>query len=88
MEGQMKCTRCGSYAINDHLHGRKKGDRTDLCDVCYWRNKEEEHHAKIEYLKEEVRWKSLLLQQRTEALYDMIQKSQDAINNLPEGMIE
>lgn len=31
----MRCTRCYSYAINDHLHG------LDLCDVCYWRWKYE-----------------------------------------------
>lgn len=35
----MKC-KCGSYAINPHLHGRD-GSRNDLCDVCYWRNKAE-----------------------------------------------
>ena len=31
----MKC-KCGSHAINHHLHGRD-GSRPDLCDVCYWR---------------------------------------------------
>lgn len=30
--------KCGSYAINHHLHGRD-GSRPDLCDVCYWRDK-------------------------------------------------
>lgn len=34
-----KCKQCGSYAINDHLHGREKGKDLDLCDVCYWRKK-------------------------------------------------
>ena len=33
-----KCTNCGSYAINPHMHGRY-GDRLDLCDVCYWQMK-------------------------------------------------
>lgn len=28
---------CGSFAINDNLHGRKTGKDLDLCDVCYWR---------------------------------------------------
>jgi len=32
-----KCE-CGSYAINDHLHGRDGTDQ-DLCDVCYWRKR-------------------------------------------------
>ena len=31
-----RCHECGSYAINPHLHGRKKGHRLHLCDVCYW----------------------------------------------------
>ena len=33
----MTCKICGSYAINEHLHGREKGKYLDLCDVCYWR---------------------------------------------------
>ena len=36
-----KCTRCGSYAINEHMHGRVKGQDSDLCDVCYWRKRAE-----------------------------------------------
>ena len=32
------CSRCGSFAINHHLHGRDK-DHRDLCDVCYWRKR-------------------------------------------------
>jgi hypothetical protein len=32
-----KCE-CGSYAINDYLHGRD-GTDSDLCDVCYWRKR-------------------------------------------------
>ena len=36
----MKCERCGSAAINPHLHGRDKID-LDLCDVCYWRKRAE-----------------------------------------------
>ena len=38
----MKCKKCGSRAINEHLHGRKKGVDLDLCDVCYWRKRYEE----------------------------------------------
>ena len=34
------CTRCGSYAINPHCHGRNDID-LDLCDVCYWRKRAE-----------------------------------------------
>ncbi len=38
----MPCTRCRSYAINLHAHGRE-WDPTDadLCDVCYWRKRAE-----------------------------------------------
>jgi len=32
-----KC-KCGSFAINPHLHGRDATD-LDLCDVCYWRKR-------------------------------------------------
>lgn len=42
----MKC-KCGSYAINPHLHGRD-GSRNDLCDVCYWRNKAESFQKETE----------------------------------------
>ncbi len=36
------CTRCSSYAINFHLHGREwDSTDTDLCDVCYWRKRAE-----------------------------------------------
>ena len=38
----LRCTRCGSYAINELHHGRSPGRDTDLCDVCYWRKRAEE----------------------------------------------
>ncbi len=41
-----ECKRCGSKAINHHLHGRK-GDLTDLCDVCYWRHQHDVLQIKI-----------------------------------------
>lgn len=34
------CKRCGSFAINHHMHGRD-GTGLDLCDVCFWREKYE-----------------------------------------------
>lgn len=34
-----QCTRCGSYAINESMHGRVVGQKSWLCDVCYWRDK-------------------------------------------------
>lgn len=34
----MKQCKCGSWAINHHLHGRD-GTDDDLCDVCYWRKR-------------------------------------------------
>jgi len=40
-----KCKRCGSQAINPHLHGRGN-DNLDLCDVCYWRDRAE-YYAKV-----------------------------------------
>ena len=36
----MRCSKCGSYAINHHLHGRDGSD-ANLCDVCYWRKRAE-----------------------------------------------
>ena len=36
----MTCTRCGSGAINPHIHGRDE-TRLDLCDVCFWRGRAE-----------------------------------------------
>ena len=35
-----RCSRCGSFAINHHCHGRDGSD-PDLCDVCYWRKRAE-----------------------------------------------
>lgn len=36
------CSRCRSYAINYHLHGRDwDSTDADLCDVCYWRKRAE-----------------------------------------------
>lgn len=40
------CKRCGSYAINDHHHGRERGVDLDLCDVCYWRKRAEDAASK------------------------------------------
>jgi hypothetical protein len=36
-EEMSRCTLCGSFAINQHAHGRVRGKYTGLCDVCYWR---------------------------------------------------
>ena len=44
----MKCTLCGSHAINDHLHSRTPGVDTHLCDVCYWRTRTEKAQAKLQ----------------------------------------
>ena len=45
-----RCSRCGSYAINPHLHGRDEKD-LDLCDVCYWRKRYDEAVEKLRGLK-------------------------------------
>jgi hypothetical protein len=42
----IKC-KCGSYAINDHMHGRVRGVDLGLCDVCYWRKRAEAYRAAI-----------------------------------------
>ena len=39
------CERCGSMAVNHHMHGRD-GTDADLCDVCYWRKRAEQLKAK------------------------------------------
>lgn len=44
-----RCKICGSYAINEHSHGRELGKDLDLCDVCYWRNIAETYKMQIEY---------------------------------------
>lgn len=41
----MSRCKCGSYAINHHLHGRD-GSEPDLCDVCYWMERYE-HNAQL-----------------------------------------
>ena len=46
-----QCTRCGSYAINQHLHGRETGVDPHLCDVCYWRNRAEESDDTLIYYR-------------------------------------
>jgi len=43
----MRCKKCGSFAINHHLHGRD-GSRKDLCDVCFWREKSIKFQAALE----------------------------------------
>ena len=50
-----KCERCGSYAINEHAHGRIKGVNSHLCDVCYWRTIAESYKNEIEQLKEIIK---------------------------------
>ena len=45
----MKC-KCGSHAINNHMHGRDGSD-ADLCDVCYWRSRADKCRAALEQIK-------------------------------------
>ena len=42
----MPCKRCGSHAINHRSHGRDGSD-PDLCDVCYWRKRDDEENEVI-----------------------------------------
>jgi hypothetical protein len=49
-----KCTRCGSYAINPHMHGRDDLG-LDLCDVCYRRKRVEISKSVIGTLLEELK---------------------------------
>lgn len=46
--------KCGSFAINEHAHGRIKGKHSDLCDVCYWR--EEAKQARQAAAREILEW--------------------------------
>ena len=46
----MKQCKCGSWAINLHLHGRDGSD-DDLCDVCYWSTRAERLTREIAELK-------------------------------------
>jgi hypothetical protein len=48
------CSRCGSFAINHHLHGRD-GSYKSMCDVCYWRTKEETVQSQLKFLQARVR---------------------------------
>lgn len=50
----MKCKRCFSHAINEHMHGRTKGRNVDLCDVCYWRAEYDSVQAEIERLRAHI----------------------------------
>ena len=43
----MNRCRCGSYAINPHLNGRKPGKHLELCNVCYWRAEHKEASNKL-----------------------------------------
>lgn len=45
----MNQCKCGSYAINQHLHGRG-GSEPELCDVCYWRKKYERNAQLLEQI--------------------------------------
>ncbi len=47
----MKQCKCGSYAINPHLHGRQPDLFTEMCDVCYWRYKAESAQNLLECIK-------------------------------------
>lgn len=40
----MRCKRCGSHAINHNSHDRD-GSEPELCDVCFWRKREEMSHC-------------------------------------------
>jgi hypothetical protein len=51
---QPSCSRCKSHAINEGCHGRIPGFRSDLCDVCYWRNIAESSIARLRGLKEDA----------------------------------
>lgn len=50
----MNRCKCGSYAINHHLHGRNGSD-LDLCDVCYWRKRAATAAQEVEHLLETIR---------------------------------
>jgi len=47
-----------------------------------------ELEEKVAYLEEEVRWRQELLKSRTETIYQMIQRAQDCLQDLPEDMVK
>jgi len=59
-----KCKKCGSFAINYHMHGRNPEilGMLDYCDVCYWRvlaeqaieEKQEMNKERLRYLTENI----------------------------------
>ena len=49
--GAMRCSKCGSYAINPQAHGRDPDKDLDLCDVCYYRVRNFSLEAENELLK-------------------------------------
>ena len=49
------CSRCGSFAINHHLHGRGGGLPKLWCDVCYWRSQAESNRILLALSQARVR---------------------------------
>lgn len=50
---KMTCKICGSRAINHSQHGRDGTDQ-DLCDVCYWRGRNDDRVEEIVRLRAEI----------------------------------
>lgn len=74
-----KCIKCGSFAINSHLHGRQPDVDLDLCDVCYWRKRALPDSFKI------TKWEHL----KTGNIYSVIStKATPATNHRDDGPLE
>lgn len=57
----MKCSKCGSYAINEHLYNRIPGKNSNICDMCYWQGEAQQARAELERYKETIANMELLL---------------------------
>lgn len=70
----MKRCKCGSYAINQLLHGHDDSDG-DLCDVCYWRKRAEVAEGNMEKLRDPKR--------QLESTTDMMMELVERLGELP-----
>jgi len=75
----MQCKRCGSHAINPHMHGRQKGADLDLCDVCYWRKRADELVEALEDLMAQQNGPPLSLPRHAERWQKAMDEAQSAL---------
>lgn len=72
---------CGSFAINDHQHGRIKGIDLDLCDVCYWRTRAELLGKVLTLSNAHAQYLKMLLDEAAELMTRRMAKDTEAVRN-------